>query len=48
MVVNVEVLFVNQGSRMTFQNVGNQFSIGKASAHQILQEQIGMSKVSTG
>ena len=35
MVVNVEVL-VNRDHRVTLQEVANQFSISKASAHKIL------------
>ena len=31
---------------MTLEEVANQFNISKASAHQILHENIGMSKVS--
>ena len=42
MVANV---FVKEDLRGTLQDVANQFSIGKASAHQILQEKLGMSKV---
>ena len=45
MVANVEV-FVNKDRRVTLQETANQFSIGKASAYQILHEKIGMSKVS--
>ena len=44
MVANVEV-FVNKDHRVTLQEVANQFSIGKALAHQILHEKIGMSKI---
>ena len=44
MLANVEV-FVNKDRRVTLQEVANQFSIGKASAHQILHETLGVSKV---
>ena len=45
MMANVEV-FVNKDHRVTLQEVANQFRIGKALAHQILQAKIGMGKVS--
>ena len=43
MVANVEVLF-NKDRRVTLQEVANQLSISKASAHQILHEKLGMNK----
>ena len=36
---------VNKDSRLTLHEVANQVSIGKASAHQILHDKIGTSKV---
>ena len=45
MVGNVEV-FVNKECRVILQEVANQFSICKGSAHQILQKNLGLSKVS--
>ena len=36
---------VNKDGRVTLQAIANQFSISKASVHQILHEKIGMSKV---
>ena len=45
MMANVKV-FVNKDCRVTLQEVANQFSIGKASAHQILHKKVGLSKVS--
>ena len=45
MVANVEV-FVNKDCRVTLQEVANQLSVGKASAHQILHKKIGVSKTS--
>ena len=44
LMANVNV-FVNKHRRMILQEVANQFSIGKASAHQILHEKLGISKV---
>ena len=44
-VANVEV-FANKDRRVTLQEAAYQFSIGKASANQILHENIGVSKVS--
>ena len=38
--------FVNKSRRVTLEVVANRFSIGKASAHKILHEHPGMSKVS--
>ena len=45
MVANVEV-FVSKDHKVTLQEVANQFSISKGSAHRILHEKIGISKVS--
>ena len=44
-VANVKA-FVNKNRRVTLEEVANKFSIGKASAHKILHEHLGMSKVS--
>jgi predicted transcriptional regulator len=45
MVANVKA-FVNKNRRVTMEEVANKLSIGKASAHKILHEHLGMSKVS--
>ena len=45
MVANVEIL-VNKDHKMTLQEEANRFSIGKALVHQLLQQKIGVSKVS--
>jgi histone-lysine N-methyltransferase SETMAR len=45
MIANVKA-FVNKYRRVTLEEVANKFSIGKASAHKILHEHLGMSKVS--
>ena len=37
-------VFVNKGCRVILQEVAGRFSIGKASAHQILHQKLGMSK----
>ena len=47
MVANVEVC-VNKYHNLLLQEVANQFSIGKASVHKILDENVGMSKVNSG
>ena len=39
-------LFVRKDRRVTLQEVANQFSIGKASAHQKSHDNLDMSKVS--
>jgi hypothetical protein len=44
-VANVKA-FVNKNRRVTLEDIANKFSIGKASAHKILHEHLGMSKVS--
>ena len=45
LMANADV-FVNKHRRVILQEVVNLFSIGKASAHQILHEKLGMSKAS--
>jgi histone-lysine N-methyltransferase SETMAR len=45
MVANANA-FVNKNRRVTLKEVANRFRIGQTSAHKILHEHLGMSKVS--